>query len=267
MWRWLVWNLRTLQHHTKILYRYMDRTVKPRTLWTCAGVAVANLHKNMWEKKTFERKKRCEEMWRDDSQIMFNQCLHVPAHLCAYALFKVHCSLLHAMQRKLLRLGHCMGPPLWRCDSWPPRVEHCWSRNNYSHRQIHTHTLVAVRLQFAKFPLQYLACGLSDFISCCGLQCGPTVWRCSEHLRAIACSDTVSFSIAMAPLTWTFSRIPTARFWILAGLLPPSPRPQSGYKILQKRFKSIPHISIYFSNCLEYLRIVDKFVTTTTKEI
>ena len=140
MWRWLVWNLRTLQRHTKILYRYMDRTVKPRTLWTCAGVAVANLHKNMWEKKTFERKKRCEEMWRDDSQIMFNQCLHVPAHLCAYALFKVHCSLLHAMQRKLLRLGHCMGPPLWRCDSWPPRVEHCWSRKNYSHRQIHTHT-------------------------------------------------------------------------------------------------------------------------------
>jgi hypothetical protein len=263
MWRWLVWNLRTLQHHPKILYRYMDRTVKPRTLWTCAGVAVANLHKNMWEKKTFERKKRCEEMTLRLCSTSACMCLHTFAHMPCLKYIAVCC-----MPCK----ENCYGSDIvWvlLCEDATHDLRE-W--NTVGHAKTiptdkYTHTLVAVRLQFAKFPLQYLACGLSDFISCCGLQCGPTVWRCSEHLRAIACSDTVSFSIAMAPLTWTFSRIPTARFWILAGLLPPSPRPQSGYKILQKRFKSIPHISIYFSNCLEYLRIVDKFVTTTTKEI
>ena len=142
--------------------------------------------------------KRCEEMTLRLCSTSACMCLHTFAHMPCLKYIAVCC---------IPCKENCYGSDIvWvlLCEDATHDLRE-WNTvghaKNYSRRQTHTHTLVAVRLRFAKFPLQYLACGLSDFISYCGLQCGPTVWRCSEHLRAIACSDTVSFSIAMAPLT------------------------------------------------------------------
>ena len=87
----------------------------------CGGVALANVYNTC--EQTCERKKRCKEMRRDVKRWLSNNAQPVPACACTplhvMHFTWIHCSLLHGRQRKLLRLGHCMGPPLWKSDSWP----------------------------------------------------------------------------------------------------------------------------------------------------